>query len=86
LRQGNLAQRGEAQVIAMAIAKPINAECGRLARNPQGTGRLRHIAASLVAHWEQPNVVPRSLPCTTNTSVVAAWNLEIGSSAFQPFI
>jgi len=67
LRQGNLAQRGEAQVCQVPWPQADSSNNpGRLralGAQPAGTGRLRRIAVSLVVHLEQPNFTPRFLPC-----------------------
>ena len=66
--------------IVVAIAKPINAECGLWARNPQGRGVCgawpRH--SSFIWNNQISLLVPS--PASTNPTIATAWNGEIGSS------
>jgi len=84
LRQVPLAQRGEAQGIAVAITKPINAECGPGTRNPQGQGVCGASRRHSSCIWN--NQTSLLVPCAaaTNATVAAVRNLEIGSRYQAP--
>ena len=72
--------RREAQVIAVAIDKPINAGCGRLVRNPQGRGvcgaSRRH--SSLI--WNNQITFLASCATSAIATVATVRDFEIGST------
>jgi len=80
LRQVPLAQRGEAQGIAVAIAKPINAERGPGTRNPQGQGVCGASQRHSSFIWNNQTSLLVHCPAATIASVAVVRNYEIGSS------
>jgi len=75
----SLRSRREAQGIAVAIAKPINAERRLLARNLQGRGVCGATLRRSSLIWNNQTSLLASCAASANPAVVAARNVETGS-------
>ena len=78
--------RREAQGIAVAIAKPINAGCGRMVRNPQGRGICSASLRRSSLIWNNQTSFLASCAASANAAVATVRNSETGSSYFRTVI
>ena len=71
------------QAIAVAIGKPINAERGPGARNPQGQGVCGASLRRSSFIWNNQTSLLASCAVTVHATVATARNYEIGSHHFN---